>query len=145
MGSPSQRRAPGTPDIIGDKHRAEEGDVNQGQDAHAGVSEELDHLFGQDIKEADIFQGAHHRQHAEQAGQRLEIKIAGIGPVGGMIKLVMTAAARATVMTVFILTNVRIRVIATSLFLSKSKQWLFYHKVGKMATPAEKLAEPSSK
>ena len=67
--------------VVGNEHGADEGDIHQRQNTHAGVFEALDHLSGQHIEEVDILQRTDHRQHAEQARQRFQVKIAQIRTV----------------------------------------------------------------
>ena len=71
----SQRQEGKQCHVIGYEHRANKGNVHQGKDADPGVAEDLDQLLGQYVEEMDILQGAHHRQHAEQAGQGLNIEV----------------------------------------------------------------------
>ena len=67
--------------IVGDEHGAQKGDIDQCDNSPAQIAEALHHLAGQQVEELDVFQGADHCQHTEQAGQRPEIKIAQIFPV----------------------------------------------------------------
>ena len=68
--------------VVGDEHRADERDIDQRQHAQPRVPEQLDDPAGEDIEKVDVPQRAHHRQYAEKAGERLEIKIVQIGAVG---------------------------------------------------------------
>jgi len=74
----SQRQEGQERHIVGYEHRADEGDVDQRQHAHPRCSEAGDDLLRQGVEKAYVFQRADHRQHAEKAGQGLEVEISDI-------------------------------------------------------------------
>ena len=69
--------------VVGNEHGANEGDVDQCQNAEPGIAEALNDFLSQNVEEADVLQGTDYSQNAEQAGQGLEIEIAQIGAVNG--------------------------------------------------------------
>ncbi len=68
--------------IVGDEHRADKGDVGKGKHAGAGVFKRAHDLLRQKEEKPNVFQGADHRQNAEQTGQRFPIEVVRIRLVG---------------------------------------------------------------
>ena len=64
--------------IIGDQHRANEGDITQRNGSHAGISRQTNHFPGQNGKKVNVFQSADHGKRSEKAAERLYVKILGI-------------------------------------------------------------------
>ena len=68
--------------IIGNEHRADEGDVHQREYRHAQITCHADDFLRDDGEEANVSQGADDCQRYEQTGQRLIVQIIGIGGIG---------------------------------------------------------------
>ena len=61
--------------IVGNKHRADKGYIDEGENSEACVLKIPNYCFGHSIEKAYVAQSAHHRKHAEKAGQGLKIEI----------------------------------------------------------------------
>jgi len=68
--------------VVGDEHRAEEGDHHQGKDRRAKVARCLDDAMRQNGKEADVFQRAYDSEGAKQTAERFEIQVGEISGIG---------------------------------------------------------------
>ena len=64
--------------IVCNEHGADEGDVDKGEHGHARALLQSPSRRRATAEKADVFKGAYNGQHAEQAGERAEIEIAGV-------------------------------------------------------------------
>ena len=69
--------------IVGNQHRADKGDIYEGEHACARVAEKPDYIFGEYVKKVYVFESGYDGESAEKAGKGFEIEIAGVFRVGG--------------------------------------------------------------
>lgn len=62
--------------VVGDQHRADEGDVDKRQRERAQIARHGDDLARQNREELDVAQRRHNRQRQKQAGEGAQVKIA---------------------------------------------------------------------
>lgn len=62
--------------VVGDQHRADEGDVDERQRERAQIARHGDDLARKDREKLDVAQRRHHRQRQKQAGEGAQVKIA---------------------------------------------------------------------
>ena len=64
--------------VVGNQHRADEGNVHQRQRERAQIARHGDDFARQNREELDVAQRCHHRQRQKQAGEGAQVKIAEI-------------------------------------------------------------------